>query len=241
MTPPEQRCSQIEEAIATTWSLEWFTDYLYGMAFHVEMDHKPQRFECVWSDTSTLSLIHLERGCRRPVARSSGTTSDRGRRAIDGRRDGTANLVVGALPATEKRLAEIRARQLEYDVCGQVMRYCAECWPSHPSLPSVFRAYWQVQNDLTILNGLHLKGARLVSPTCVRLAMLDKLHEDHKGFVKSRSRAQSSVLWPGLSRQREELVRSCTTCALERRNPSQPMIASETNLRPWQKVGTVVQ
>ena len=65
-----------------------------------------------------------------------------------------ANLVVGALPATEKRLAEIRARQLEDDVCRQVMRYCAEGWPSHPSLPSVLRPYWQVQNELTIQNGL---------------------------------------------------------------------------------------
>ena len=31
---------------------------------------------------------------------------------------------------------------------------------------------------------------------------------------------------------------SCTACAVERRNPSEPMIASETVLRPWQKVGT---
>ena len=62
-----------------------------------------------------------------------------------------ANLVMGALPATEKCLAEIRARQLEDDVCRQVMRYCAEGWPSHPSLPSVLR-------PLTIQNGLLLKG-----------------------------------------------------------------------------------
>ena len=42
MTPTEQRFSQIEkEALATTWSLERFTDYLYGMSFHVETDHKP--------------------------------------------------------------------------------------------------------------------------------------------------------------------------------------------------------
>ena len=57
-----------------------------------------------------------------------------------------ANLVVGALPATEKHLVEIRSRQLEDDVCRQFMRYCAEGWPSHPSLPSVLRPYWQVQN-----------------------------------------------------------------------------------------------
>ena len=39
MTPTEQRYSQIEEALATTWSLERFTDYPYGMSFHVETDH----------------------------------------------------------------------------------------------------------------------------------------------------------------------------------------------------------
>ena len=33
-------------------------------------------------------------------------------------------------------------------------------------------------------------------------------------------------------------MRSCTACAVERRNPSEPMIVSETVLRPWQKVGT---
>ena len=51
-------------------------------------------------------------------------------------------------------------------------------------------------------------------------------------------RVLSSIWWPGLSRQLEELVRSCTACAVERRNPSEPMFASETVLRPWQKVGT---
>ena len=41
MTPTEHRYSQIEEALGTTWSLERFTDYLYGMAFHVETENKP--------------------------------------------------------------------------------------------------------------------------------------------------------------------------------------------------------
>ena len=95
-----------------------------------------------------------------------------------------ANMVVGALPATEKRLAEIRARQLEVDVCRQVLRCGAEGWPNHPSLPSVLRPYWQVQSELTIQNWLLLKGVRLVIPTCMRLAMLDKLHEGHQGVVR---------------------------------------------------------
>ena len=212
MTPTEQRYSQIEkEALATTWSLERFNDYLYAMSFHVETDHKPlvsllsskknldelspriQRFRMrlmrymytiahvpgkslVTADA--LSLAPQER----PLTEAEELLTDEV--------TAQANLVVGALPATEKRLAEIRARQLEDDVCRQVMRYCAEGWPSHPSLPSVLRPYWQVQNELTIQNGLLLKGVRLIIPTCMRLAMLDKLHEGHQGVVRCRSRAQ---------------------------------------------------
>ena len=41
MTPTEQQYSQIKEALATTWSLERFTDYLYGMSFYVQTDHNP--------------------------------------------------------------------------------------------------------------------------------------------------------------------------------------------------------
>ena len=41
MTPTEQRYSQIEEALATTWSLEQFADYQFGISFHVETDHMP--------------------------------------------------------------------------------------------------------------------------------------------------------------------------------------------------------
>ena len=149
-----------------------------------------------------------------------------------------ANLVVGALPATQKRLTEIRGRQLEYDVCRHVMRYCAERWPTHPFLPSVLRPYWQVQNNLTIQNGLLLKRVRLVIPTFMWLEMLDKLYEGYHGVIRCRSWAHSSVWWAGLSRQLEEFVRSCTACAVERRNQSEPMIASETDLRLWQKVGT---
>ena len=42
MTATEKRYSQTEkEALATIWSLERFSGYLYGMQFHVETDHKP--------------------------------------------------------------------------------------------------------------------------------------------------------------------------------------------------------
>ena len=69
--------------------------------------------------------------------------------------------------------------------------------------------FWQVQNDLTIQNGI-LKGIWLVIPTCMRAT--GKLHEDHQGVVRYRSRAQSSLWWLGPSCQLEELVRIFSEC-----------------------------
>ena len=145
MTPTEQRYSQIEkEALATTWLLERFTDYLYGMSFHVETDHKPlvsllsskknldelsqriQRFRMRLMrymytiahvpEKSLVTTDALSRGPHeRPLTEAEVLLTDEV--------TAQANLVGGALPATEKRLAEIRALQLEDDVCRQIMRY----------------------------------------------------------------------------------------------------------------------
>lgn len=260
MTPTEQRYSQIDkEALATTWSLERFHDYLYGMEFHVETDHKPlvtllsskknldeltpriQRYRMrLMRYTYTIEhvpgkeLITADALSRAPHVRELTISELQFADEVAAHED----FVVGQIPATERRLQEIKEQQQRDEICSQVLRYCAEGWPSHCSLPSILRPYWQCQQELTVHNGILLKGVRLVIPVSMRLEMIDRLHEGHQGVVKCRARAQASVWWPGLSRQLEEVVKNCTTCARERRNPSEPMIASECHLRPWQKVGT---
>ena len=253
-----QRYYQIgKEALATTGSLERFTGCLHGMYFHVETNHEPlvsllsskknlnrlspriQHFRaCLMRymytiahlpEKSLLTADALSRAPRGPLPEAEVILTDEV--------TAQANLVVGALPATEKRLTEIRARQLENDVCRHVMRYCAEGWPSHPTFPSILRPYWQVQYDLIIQNGLLLKGVRLVIPTCMRLAMLDKLHEGHQVVVRF-------VPWLSLPSGGPDSVGNwrswCAVHGMRCRTtqPTEQIIATETDLRPWQKFCT---
>ena len=52
-----------------------------------------------------------------------------------------------------------------------------------------------------------------------------------------RERAKTSVCWPALSNQLEELVNNCSMCIKERVYRPEPVIPSELPDRPWQKLG----
>ena len=105
MTPTEQRYPQIEEALATTWSLERFTYYLLRDVVSRGDGPQPTCLATQFKEelrrsiatNSTFSnafdAIHVhDRSCtrkwprhsRRTVARSLRETSYRGRRAFDG-------------------------------------------------------------------------------------------------------------------------------------------------------------
>ena len=50
------------------------------------------------------------------------------------------------------------------------------------------------------------------------LDILDKIHTGHLGITNCRERARTSVWWPGMSKQVEDLVRNCHVCSKERQN-----------------------
>ena len=82
-------------------------------------------------------------------------------------------------------------------------------WPDKAKLASEEKLYLQVAADLTIQNGLLLKGSRLVIPVAMQKTILGKIHEGHQGITKCRERAKQSVWWPSLSKQIEDLVEKC--------------------------------
>ena len=253
MSPTEQRYAQIEkEALGITWASERFVDYLIGLEFHIETDHKPlvpllssrnvedlparvQRFRMrimrfTYSlshvpgkslyTADTLSPAHLVNPLNREEEK------------LEADVQAYVDVIVKYLPATEDRLEDFRTQQQHDEIKRQLITYCSEGWPEKPQLPSPLKVYWPERSDLTVQQGLLMKGNRLVVALTMRIDVLEKLHDAHRDITKCRERAKASIWWPGLSHQLEEVVKKCPICIKERVNPAEPVIPSELLDRP---------
>ena len=70
----------------------------------------------------------------------------------------------------------------------------------------------------------------------MRLEVPGRIHHGHQGITKcrERERAKQVVWWPGLSRQIQDMVEPCHTCAKHRINKPEPLCPSPFPERLWQ-------
>ena len=114
----------------------------------------------------------------------------------------------------------------------QATKYCQEGWLTE-HLP-----YWSVGSEFSLHNTLLMLADRIVIPTCLQQDMLSHIHQGHEGIVKRRSRAHTSVWWPGISKQVNKMIQNCKTCCQNFQIQSEPIIPSILPERPWEKIGT---
>ena len=258
LTPTEQRYAQIEkEALAFTWACERFADYLLGMDFHIHTDHKPlvplfgvknldelpirvqrfrlrmMRYKFTISHVPGTSLLVADALSRAPCSDALSTDV-----RFQKKTEVYVDSIVQNLPATEKQLIRIQRYQEEDVECQEAVRHTQSGWPSRQSLYGPMKRYLDVATELSVKDGLLMRGSRIVIPTALRLEMLDRIHTGHQGIFKCRERARQSIWWPGLSRQLEELVKNCTTCRKFSNQRSEPLIPTSLPELPWQRVGT---
>ena len=78
--------------------------------------------------------------------------------------------------------------------------------------PQHFLSFWQVRDELSVAEGLIMRGSRIVVPQSLRMDMLVKFHESHLGMEKCKRSARVSLYWPGMNAAVTDMTISCSKC-----------------------------
>ncbi|XP_048257540.1 uncharacterized protein K02A2.6-like [Haliotis rufescens] len=249
LSETEQRYANIErEMLAVVFGCERFHTYLYGKQFIVETDHKPlemihlknlsaapQRLQRMLLRVQPYDVtIKYRPGSMMEVAdalsRSPGKTS----KTID------LDIRVDLTQFSDKKIQSLKEETSKDATLQALKEIILEGWPERPKqLPAPIRPYWAYRDELSIEDGLLLKGDCVIIPTSMKQEILGKLHEAHQGIEKTKLRAKTCVFWCGIGTDIENMVKSCHVCQeFQKCQPAEPLLQHELPTRPWQVLGT---
>ena len=119
-------------------------------------------------------------------------------------------------------------------VLQQLIRVIQQRWPEQRSSldPEVIK-YWNFHDNMSVYDGLALKGHRVCVPTNLHNDGLKLLHTPHMGVSKTLLCARTSVYWPSLNKDIEKMVNECIQCQeTQNVNKKEPMIPIDAPF-PW--------
>ena len=258
MTETEKRYAQIEkEALALTWACEKFTDYLLGLHFLMETDHKPlvpllgtksldklpprvlrfrlrmSRYNYSIEHVPGKYLYTADTLSRAPL-HSIEEDDTQLQEEIEAFTEG----VTSTLPATDHRLNDYRAAQKKDPVCQKVREYSLSGWPDKKQLEPAMKQFWHERNLFSVGEDILLYGSRIVVPPALREETLRRLHQGHQGIVRCRWRLRTSVWWPGASQEISRMVDQCPHCSKTTTLRKEPLMSSPVPEYPWQTIGS---
>ena len=103
---------------------------------------------------------------------------------------------------------------LERDpILSTVYRLTLQGWPGRAhEVPRIARQFWGTRDELSIEEGLLLKGNRICIPHELHDRFLQDLHEAHQGIEKMQLKARTTIYWPGIDADIKEYVKRCNIC-----------------------------
>lgn len=249
LTSAEQNYAQIEkEMLAVTFGLKKFHQFTYGRPVNVITDHKPlvsiskkplckapkrlqsmflkaQEYDYELSYLPGSELVISDCLSRAPLKADADVFT------VNNLQD---------TPFKDSRLEEVREATDNDPALSQVREIILQGWPdSKRNVPAAAVPYFNFRDEMTVQDGIVMRGDLVVIPQSLRQDMKNKVHMGHQGMNSCLRRAREVIYWPGISKDIRAFVESCNTCATYcTRHPEQPIQSHEVPSQPWQKIGT---
>ena len=151
--------------------------------------------------------------------------------------------ITNQLYAKSDSLNQLGLATLEEGELALLKHTTIQGWQSNiKEVPNILQSYWTFREELTVGDGLILKGTSIVIPTKKHEAILKLIHEGHLGLNKFKLHAKDTVYWSGLNEQLERLMLNCELCLRysQSKCKQQPSLSlgQEIPLHPWTKLAT---
>lgn len=99
--------------------------------------------------------------------------------------------------------------------------------------------YQIVQDELWCLQGIVLRGSRIVIPEGLQQNVLKGAHRGHPGMEKMKRNLRERVWWPLMAKQVEVLVKQCMGCQMvSGPGRKEPVTRYQLPQAPWQELAT---
>ena len=249
LTYAESRYTQVEkEMLAVCFRLTKFHHYTYGRDVLVTTDHKPlvsivkkplseapRRLQNLLLRTQEYSYtLSYTAGTAIPVADALS------RAPLPSKKSGEIVNNVFYTPIKKQRLQEVKAATQVDDVLTTLKLVILDGWPNtKQDVPPSVIPYFDYRDELTVQDGIILRGERVVIPTSLRPDLKAKLHAGHLGINSCLRRARELVFWPGMSTDIRQAIEGCTTCAMHAgKQATEPLVMTDVPDRPYSKIGT---
>ena len=198
LTAAQQNYVAIElEALAVSWAVQKFHHYLYGTSFTLQTDQKP--LQAVLSKSLVEATPQMQRlllptipydmaveyikgeinfiaDClsRTPVAKDTIKLPIL-----------QVNQITAHTRCTQDRIDRLRQSTAKDDTLVLLKHTVQHGWPQTiTELPPELHPYWTFREEISIEDGILLKGERIIIPAVDQPDILQQLHHGHLGLQK---------------------------------------------------------
>ena len=253
LTPAEATYSNIErELLAGLFAFKKLHTYTFGWKTTVQTDHKPLqnillkpislapgRFQWMLLRLSKYDIQVVYIGSKSVLL--ADTLSRLVEQGSARKIPGLDVSIVQVLKVEPTRLESLQEDIKADPTLAELTDVNLTGWPnSMHDIPEHLHPCWRFHDELTIREGLIMKGNRVVIPTSMRPATLICLHDAHQGLTSMLQRARRSVYWPNLQDDITDMVHKCDECQRhgnKKPRPPETDLSNTSNGNPGHEFG----
>ena len=251
LTETEQNYAQIEkELLAVVFACKRFDDFVYGRPIEVETDHKP--LVTILNKPLCAAPTRLQKMMLTLYRYNINITYKQGKelhiadalsRAYLPETKGgetTQYEVMTVFPISDTRKKQLQNAITTDTTSLQLTKLIQEGWPNTiKTVPKAARDFYPFRDELTVQDGMIVKGTRVIIPISLHQEYLTELHRGHPGAEGMKRRVRNTVYWPNINEEVDRHVSMCSTCNKHKSHQQkEPLKQLPTPELPWSIVAS---